>query len=403
MNQTFLKHEFAITSKSRRNIPFIVCLVVLLLGYCFIILPNKETKETFNPVEIRDFLEELQAEQNFREEKGSTGVNSMTGAPVYATNANYYKIFHGMLTAYEDDDFNRFLHLRTHYLEWNMNEYVGDLSLFKSSIFPGKDRNHLYYQTMLRFDDYLKNGYSISYGMIQEKTGLQALQNLLLNYGTYLFLFCVIYFSSDILSRDRQYRTVLQGLPLSWYRSLNLKALSVFLYSLLVLVGLILVGVSAISLQYGFGSFDMKVPVMIAQWSFTLEDYDVITAAQFLLKSFSAIPILVYLFIRLNVVLSLLLKNEWIVLLVSSLILFSEQLYFSRTSRELFGIDISYFPQTYFDFGKIVTGEKNFLLNTETITYVKGIIVLLITIAIIECVLLLVSRIVNKRRFYQKS
>ncbi len=181
---------------------------------------------------------------------------------------------------------------------------------------------------MLRFDDYLKNDYSISYGMIQEKTGLQALQNLLLNYGMYLFLFCVIYFSSDILSRDRQYRTVLQGLPLSWYRLLNLKALSVFLYSILVLVGLILVGVSAISLQYGFGSFDMKVPVMIAQRSFTLEDYDVITATQFLLKSFSVIPILVYLFIRLNVVLSLLLKNEWLVLMVSSLILFSEQIYF---------------------------------------------------------------------------
>lgn len=403
MNRNFLKHEFAMTSKSRRNIPFIVFLVVLLLGYCFIILPNKETKETFDSVGIRDYLEGLQVEQTFREEKGTTGINKMTGVPVYAINANNYKIFRGMLTAYEDHDFNRYLYLRAHYLEWNMSEYVGDMSLFKHSIFPGKDRAHLYHQTMLRFEDYLKNDYTISYGMIQEKTGLQVLQNLLLNYGMYLFLFCVIYFSSDILTRDRQYRTVLQGLPLSWYRLLNLKTLSIFLYSLLVLAGLILVGVFVISLQYGFGSFDMKVPVMIAQQVFTLEDYDVITTAQFLLKSLSVIPIMVYLFIRLNVVLSLLLKNEWLVLLVSSLILFSERLYLTRTSRELFGIDISFFPQTYFDFGKVVTSEKNFLLNTETITYMKGIFVLLIMIAIIECVLLLVSRIVNKRRFYQSS
>lgn len=401
MNRTFLKHEFAITSKSRRNIPFIVFLGILLLSYCFIILPNKETQETFDPVEVRDYLKSLQVEQKFREEKGNTGIVLRTGEPVYANNAYYYKLYHAMLMAYEDNDFNRYLRLRTVYLERHMDAYVGDPFLFKESPFPGKDQIHLYYQTMFRFEDYLKNDYSISYGMIQEKTGLQALQNLLLNYGMYVFLFCVIYFSSDILSRDRQYRTVLQGLPLSWYRLLNLKALSVFLYSLLVLAGLILVGVSAVSLQYGFGSFDMKVPIMIAQKLFTLEDYDVITAAQFLLKSLSVIPILVYLFIRLNVVLSLLLKNEWLVLMVSSLILFSERLYFSRTSRELFGIDISYFPQTYFDFGKIVTGEKNFLLNTETITYVKGIIVLLITIAIIECVLLVVSRIVNKRGFYQ--
>jgi hypothetical protein len=401
MNRTFLKHEFAITSKSRRNIPFIVFLGVLLFSFCLIILPNKETQETFDPVEVRDYLEELQVEQKFREEKGNTGIVLFSGQPVYAANAYNYKLFHAMLRAYEDHDFNRYLRLRNFYLEGNPYAYIGNPTLFKESLFPGKDQTHLYNQTMLRFEDYLKNDYTISYGMIQEKTGLQALQKLLLNYGMFVFLFCVIYVSSDILSRDRQYRTVLQGLPLSWYRLLNLKTFSVFLYSLLVIVGLILVGVTAVSLQYGFGSFNMKVPIMIGQQLFTLEDYDVITVAQFLLKSLSVIPILVYLFIRLNVVLSLLLKNEWLVLMVSSLILFSERLYFSRTARELFGIDISYFPQTYFDFGKIVTGEKNFLLNTETITYVKGIIVLLITIVIIECVLLVVSRIVNKRGFYQ--
>lgn len=403
MNRTFFKHELAITNTSRRNIPFIVFLGVLLFSYCLVILPNKETNETFNPIEVKEFLENVHAEQSFRERKGNTGINQMSGVPVYATNAYYDKLYYAMLMAYEDHDFNRYLRLRTFYLEGNMHAFVGDPTLFKESPIPGKDATHLYYQTMLRFDDYLKNDYTVSYGMIHEKTGLQALQNIMLNYGMYLFLFCFIYSSSDILLRDRQHRTVLQGLPLSWYRLLNLKTLSVFLYSILVIMGLIILGVGVVSLQYGFGSFEMKVPVMIAQQVFTLEDYDVITTAQFLLKSLSVIPVLGYLFIRLNLVLSLLLKNEWLVLLVSSLILFSERFYFSRTARELFGIDISYFPQTYFDFGKIVTGEKNFLLNTETITYVKGIIVLLITIAIIECVLLIASRIVNKRGFYQAS
>ena len=403
MNRTILKHEFAITSKSRRNIPFIVFLGVLLFSYCLVILPNKETNETFNPVEVEEFLESVHAEQNYREEKGNTGVNPMTGAPVYATNAYYDKLYHAMLKAYEDHDLNRFLRLRTFYLEGDMYAFVGDPTLFKDSPIPKKDAAHLYYQTILRFDDYLKNDYTVSYGIIHEKTGLQALKNLLLTNGMYLFLFCVIYLSSDILLRDRQYRTVLQGLPLSWYRLLNLKTLSVFLYSLLVITGLIISGVFVVSLQYGFGSFEMKVPVMIAQQVFTMEDYDVISIAQFLMKSLSALLILVYLFIRLNLVLSLLLKNEWLVLTVSSLILFSERFYLSRTTRELFGIDISYFPQTYFDFGKIVTGEKNFLLNTETITYVKGIVLLLITITLIEGVLLIVSRIVNKRGFYQTS
>ncbi|MEK5037778.1 hypothetical protein [Sporosarcina sp. FSL K6-3457] len=401
MNRTFMKHELAITSKSRKNIPFIVFLGVFLFSYCLVILPNQETNETFRPIEVKEFLDNVHVEQSYREQKGYTGINVMSGVPVYATNAHYDTLYYAMLTAYEDHDFNRYLRLRTFYLEGHMHAFIGDPTLFTESPMPRKDATHLYYQTMLRFDDYLKNDYKVSYGMIHEKTGLQVLQNILLNYGMYLFLFCVIYLSSDILVRDRQYRTVLQGFPLSWYRLLNLKTLSVFLYSLLVIMGLIIAGVFVVSLQYGFGSFEMKVPVMIAQQFFTLKDYDVITTAQFLLKSLSVIPVLAYLFIRLNLVLSLLLKNEWLVLTVSSLILFSERFYFTRTSRELFGIDISYFPQTYFDFGKIITGEKNFLLNTETITYVKGIIVLLITILLIEGMLIIVSRIVNKRSFYQ--
>ncbi len=66
-------------------------------------------------------------------------------------------------------------------------------------------------------------------------------------------------------------------------------------------------------------------------------------------------------------------------------------------------MDISLFPQTYFDFGKIIDGEKNFLLNTETITYVKGIVVLLVLYFIIEVILFIVSHVINKRRFYLAS
>ena len=102
-------------------------------------------------------------------------------------------------------------------------------------------------------------------------------------------------------------------------------------------------------------------------------------------------------------VLSLLLKNEWLILLVSSLVLFSERIYFTRELREIGGIEISYLPQTYFEFGKVITGAKNFLVNLETITYSKGYLLFLIAIVIIEILLVLISRIVNKQRFYQKN
>ena len=400
MNRNYLKHEFLITSKSRRNIPFILFISVLLLSYCLILMPNEETKETYYPDEVRTYLTELEVEQKFREEKGNTGIILFTGMPVYSLNAYSYKLNHALLTAYEDKNYHRFLYLRNYSLMGNEHEYTTDENLFALSPYPGKDRSHLYKQTMMRYENYLTNDYPITYGLIYEKTGLQALQKFLQSNGILFILFCAIFFSSDILSRDRNNRSVLQGIPLSWYRQLNLKSLSTFFYSVLVVLGVLVAGVVIMSLQFGVGYFDLHVLIMIAQQTFTLEDYDVISIAVFLGKTLAVVPLLIFLFVRLNVILGLLFKNEWLVLLISSVILFSDRLFVSRTTRELFGVDISFFPQTYFDFGKIVDGEKNFLLNTETITYAKGIVVLLVTLAVIELVIYILSKIINKRRFY---
>ncbi|MCM3711219.1 hypothetical protein [Sporosarcina luteola] len=400
MNRNYLKHEFLITARSRRNIPFIVFIGVLLLSYCLILLPNEETKESFTPEEVRNYLTDLKVEQKFREEKGNTGIVHFTGMPVYSMNAYYYKLNQALLTAYEDKNYHRFLYLRNFSLLGNEYEYTSDEKLFALSPYPGKDRSHLYKQTMMRFEDYLTNDYPITYGLMYEKTGLQALQKFLQTNGILFLLFCAIFFSSDMLSRDRKNRSVLQGIPLSWYRQLNLKSLSAFFYSLLISSGILVVGVVVMSMQFGFGYLNLHVPIMIAQQTFTIEDYDVISIAVFLGRTLIVVPLVIFLFIRLNAILGLLFKNEWLVLLVSSLLLFSDRLFVSRTTREIFGKDISFFPQTYFDYGKIVTGDKNFLLNTETITYMKGIFVLLITIAVIELVLFILSKIINKRRFY---
>ncbi len=112
------------------------------------------------------------------------------------------------------------------------------------------------------------------------------------------FLFCVIYFSSDILSRDRKYQAVLQGLPLSWYRQLNLKSLSAFLYSMIFILGIIVVGVLVMTIQFGFGYFDLNVPIMINQETFTPESYSVISMAAYLGKTLVVVPLLVILFVQ---------------------------------------------------------------------------------------------------------
>ncbi|MFD2630364.1 hypothetical protein [Oceanobacillus kapialis] len=402
MNRAFWRHELSMLIRSKKNIIFIFFLTVFVLSYCFIILPNSKSTETFDGDQLSKELQETSATQRDREENGHTGFGHFTGVAYYAMQENYALLHSKMITAFDDEDFRRYVHLRTYFLEQNPSSFLAEHpDMFADSPIPGKDRYHLYNQTLLRYQGYLNQDDPITNEMIEEKTAVQAIQEVFLSFATYFIVFVGIYFSSDVLVRNRQNKTLLQGLPLAWYRVLNIKTMTTFIYTLGIIFALFLLATLIISIQNGFGSLNHPLAVMIKQGDLTLSNYKVITIGKFILLAVSFIPILVYLFIRFNILISLIVKNQWLVLFISSIALISEQLYFSRTLRDLNGTEISYFPQTYFDFGKIVTGEKNFLVNLESITYGKGMLVLLLTIVVIECILFLVSRIVSKRRFYQ--
>lgn len=405
MNKSIFIHEFKMMSKSKKNILFVISLIAVILSYCFLVLPTKETSDSFNPAEVKEELDNLAAVQKSRELRGATGFNSMSGGAVYAQNAYKYNIQSKLVTAFEDGDFTRFTYFRMKDFSYNGIMAAEREINFVTSPFPSIDRNHLYKKTFLRYQGYLDEKLPITYEMIEQKTALQTIQTFLLGSFVLSIIFCAIYFSSDMLTKDRQNQTILQGLPISWYRLINLKSLVAFTYTIAILVGLMLLTVAVLTLQNGFGSFNIRIPVAIEQntemFRYLQYDYDTISMAKFLIMASGFLVILVYLFTRLNAILSLLFKNTWLVLMISTILLFAERIYFSRTKKTIFDIEISHFPQTYFEFGKVITGEKNFLVNLETITFDKGMLVLLITLLMIEVVLFAVSRIINKRRFYQ--
>jgi hypothetical protein len=401
MNRFFIKHEFMLMRKSKKNNMFIVFLAALVFSYCFIVLPNQETIDTIDVEELKVLVSDTAASQESREARGATGIIHFIGMSAYAQDEYKNKVRNAMVHAYENEEYTRYLRFKI--LNIDPMVFMEDKTLFPNSPFPGKDRSNLLHQLHLRYDSYLTSNLPISKEIIEQKTALQVLSNLLIGPMTYLILFCAIYFGSDVLVRDRKNQTILQGVPLSWYRLINLKTFVAFSYTMLVLLALFIVGMAALTFQNGFGYFGIQIPTLVPGEEIDFMDSEMISIGRFLLFALGFIPILVYLFTRLNMVLSLVLKNEWLVLLVSSLILFSESIYFTRTLREIGGIEISRFPQTYFEFGKVITGMKNFLVNLETITYSKGYLLFIITIVTIELLLVLVSRIVNKQRFYQKN
>lgn len=388
-------------SKSKKNILFILSLIAILLAYCFILLPAKQTPDSFNSYAVQKEIKDLETVQQGKASRGETGFSALSGRFIFAENNYNLELQNKLVTAFEDKNYVRFAHLRMK--DFAYNGIAPDELLLAKSPFPGKDTQHLYNQTILRYQGYLNEKIPITYKLLEQKTALQTIQNFIMSSVVLGLFFSAIYFSCDMLTKDRQNRTILQGLPISWYRFINVKSFVAFVYTFGVLIFLFILAIGVLSAQNGIGYMNLHVPIRLPEQSgvFGLNDYNSIPMSKFLLMAVGFLPILVYLFIRLSAIFSLLFKNTWSVLMASTVILFMEKIYYSRSTRELFGIDVSNLPQTYFEFGKIVTGEKNYLLNMETITYGKGFLVLFITIIVIEIVLLTVSRIINKQRFYQ--
>src|SRR5699024_1124317 len=81
------------------------------------------------------------------------------------------------------------------------------------------------------------------------------------------------------------------------------------------------------------------------------------------------------------------------------LILF-QTLYYGRDFFELADVDLSIFPQTYIDFGKVLTGrlEQNQLAAIPNL-YTKGLIVLGLTILFTEGFIYGSSKIITRQKF----
>src|SRR5690625_1416404 len=107
--------------------------------------------------------------------------------------------------------------------------------------------------------------------------------------------------------------------------------------------------VICISILNGFGSFDMKLPALGERIDNVNYGYILIPIGKYMLFGFAFLFLFYFIFVRLTLMLSLIFKNEWVILILTTLILFTEKFYYARDKRELFGKDVSFFPQTYLD------------------------------------------------------
>ena len=243
----------------------------------------------------------------------------------------------------------------------------------------------------------------LSFHIVHDRTSLQQIHLFLIGLGPVLLLLGLVFLISDVHVKDRSLQTQKIGIPMSWQKYSFTQALTAFGFVSLFYLFLFGVFFLVNGLLYGFGSF--ALPIGHYDPNFELgflnqENYQVETLGRFLLQALPYLLLLGYLFTRLNTLLSLWTKQSVVTMVLGMFLILFQTLYYGRDSAELAEVDLNIFPQTYIDFGKVLTGrlEQQQLVAIPNL-YTKGLLVLGATILITEGFIYGSSKKMTRQKF----
>src|SRR5699024_12534382 len=115
----------------------------------------------------------------------------------------------------------------------------------------------------------------------------------------------------------------------------------------------------------------------------------------FLLQAIPYLLLLCYHFTRLNTLLSLWTRQSVVSMVLGIFMILLQFIYYGSDSTELLEMNITWLPQTYIDFGKVLTGrlEEQLLIAIPNI-FNRRLIVLGVTILVIEGLIYASSKII---------
>ncbi|MGP6145999.1 hypothetical protein [Jeotgalibaca sp. A122] len=395
---TVFKETWLHLLRNTKNRLTIVLVLVAILTYSAFFLPRLDG---FNIIDLKQLEQSIVSNEGIMKsaiEDGNFDVNMFTGKSAYVDAKQKYENNRALLAAIENGDALRYRVLTDVYLPDFHYEDMQD-RYATNSLFPMKDFGYDLTNYGNRVGSYDTS--ELSFHVIQEKTAWQQIHLFMHEWGPAILVILTLFIGADVFVESIQKRTQRIGIPIDWGKYLLMQSLAIF--SFVLIFFLVAGGIFFIlnGLLFGFGSLQWQVP------SFTYSDDPIlmleadglIPISGFLLKTLPFLLMILYLFIRLTVLFSLVFRQSVIVFIAGIFTLLFEKLYFNRTTRDIFGIDISKFPQTYFDFGKVISGEKNFLLNTGTIAVEQGLLILAITIVTVEILLAVMVSVRNRQRF----
>lgn len=257
-----------------------------------------------------------------------------------------------------------------------------------------EDGHYGYLYSASRYEGYAQGKSNLSIDVFDEKTALQTLQRLLHSYLPLVLIISCIFFTADIVLKDRRNPTVLQGFPLSDWRKVIVKGFVAFIGSLLAILPLS-VGLLIIGSRYGFGDFSLPVPKLsFVEGVFNNISMIPISMGQYLMLNLLFLAFWFLFIISLLLFLSVVIKNEFANLFVGCLVVFTEFFYFSRGIGYFW--DVQWYPTSYVQIGQVISGYRNFLYGFDQLTLTNGLTIL----GVGTCVFLIFTFVIcNHRKF----
>ena len=385
--------------RSEKNRLFMTLTTALVLIYSLFIVPKisgdnevdiemMEREMTGNVIQFEESLEE-----------GLIVPNVLTGTTAYDQWRREAVAQRELLTALKRGDVKRYIEIdyrpstATEKEASGLEQLVFNVFGYELEQPYQTEKNKVYYDEVD----------PLSFHIVHDRTSLQQIHLFLIGLGPVLLLLGLVFLISDVHIKDRSLQTQKIGIPMSWQKYSFTQALTAFGFVSLFYLFLFGLFFLVNGLLYGFGSFDLPIGYYNPNFEMGFlnqDNYQVKSLGIFLVQAIPYLLLLGYLFTRLNTLLSLWTKQSVVTMVLGMFLILFQTLYYGRDFFELADVDLSIFPQTYIDFGKVLTGrlEQNQLAAIPNL-YTKGLIVLGLTILFTEVFIYGSSKIITRQKF----
>lgn len=393
-----INETFQYMWRSEKNRLFMFMMTVITLAYSLFVLPNISGE---NEVDLKDLEREMSGNVVQYEEaleKGLIVPSALTGTTSYFQERTSYVKQRQLLTALEHGDAKRYISIN-YRPENRTSSQTQSMSQFANRVFAYQEEQPYQQQ---KYNHYIEEIDNLSFHTVHERTSLQQLHLFLIGLGPILLLIGLIFLISDVHTKDLDLTTMKLGVPMKWQKYLLIQGLSAWAFVGLFYLFLCSVFFIVTGLQFGFGSLSLPVGQFqfIEPGSLNPANYQLMSIGQFLFRAFPYLLLFGYLMVRLNTFLSIWTKNSIITMFTGIFMIVSQKIYYSNEFLQQTKMDHRYFPQTYIEFGKILTGRFEQITEIDQPTiWIQGLIILLVTIFITELLVYLSSKKMHRQKY----